>query len=168
MYNIDMFNNLLCISEFATKVVAGCSGLVAAGLIIVGIWYAYNKKVKPTTTTATSKGTRVSSSKYFVAITDKMSEEEIELAIKNERPTYSTTALILAVFGSLIGTVLCAIGIAKCKQKRYKIKCLVGLIVSVVGFIAMIAITVVQMINYQNLANGEIPPNWGALFTMFS
>lgn len=41
-----MINAIMCISEFATKLVAGLSGLVVAVLIIVIVWAVAHKKSK--------------------------------------------------------------------------------------------------------------------------
>lgn len=39
-----MTSALLCISEFATKLVAGLSGLIVAIAIIVIVWFVIRKK----------------------------------------------------------------------------------------------------------------------------
>lgn len=46
LYNVIMINAIMCISEFATKLVAGLSGLVVAVLIIVIVWAVAHKKSK--------------------------------------------------------------------------------------------------------------------------
>ncbi len=39
-----MINSLMCITEFATKLVAGLSGLIVAIAIIVIVWLVMRKK----------------------------------------------------------------------------------------------------------------------------
>ena len=43
-YNIHMAQNILCISEFATKVVAGFAGLVFAVLIAIVVIVVHKKR----------------------------------------------------------------------------------------------------------------------------
>lgn len=47
LYNKNMLETLICISEFGTKLVAGLSGLIFAIIIVVCVYFGKNKKSKP-------------------------------------------------------------------------------------------------------------------------